>query len=132
MAQAKRSLIIYDLAKVDLHGPGVTCVHVKAIPGMLLALVLCFDNRRSRDLASSGETSSPKGHKYVWYAVTGYAVGLVAALAAGILTRSPQPALLYLVPSTLGPVIFIAWTRKELEELWDGNPTGEKPRMVDV
>jgi hypothetical protein len=33
----------------------------------------------------------------VWYALIGYGVGLVAALAAGILSQSPQPALLYVV-----------------------------------
>ncbi|OVA14051.1 Presenilin/signal peptide peptidase [Macleaya cordata] len=94
-----------------------------AIPGMLLALVLCFDHRRSRDSMTPMEVSSAKGQKYIWYAVSGYAIGLVTALAAGILTQSPQPALLYLVPSTLGPVIVISWFRKELMELWEG--TGE-------
>ncbi|CAI5479047.1 unnamed protein product [Closterium sp. Yama58-4] len=59
---------------------------------------------------------------YVWVAAVGYAVGLVAALAAGVLTRSPQPALLYLVPSTLGPVSLVAWRRGELADLWDGSP----------
>ncbi|KAH0449194.1 hypothetical protein IEQ34_022994 [Dendrobium chrysotoxum] len=88
-----------------------------AIPGMLLALVLCFDHRKSKE--NSLDLTS-KGHKYVWYAVSGYAVGLVAALAAGILSQSPQPALLYLVPSTLGPVIVLSWSRNELTELWEG------------
>ncbi|CAI5528540.1 unnamed protein product, partial [Closterium sp. Naga37s-1] len=59
---------------------------------------------------------------YMWVAAVGYAVGLVAALAAGVLTRSPQPALLYLVPSTLGPVSLVAWRRGELADLWDGSP----------
>ncbi|XP_026379748.1 signal peptide peptidase-like 1 [Papaver somniferum] len=92
-----------------------------AIPGMLLALVLCFDHRRTRDSATPMELSSTKGQKYIWYAVCGYAIGLVTALAAGILSQSPQPALLYLVPSTLGPVMIISWFRKELVELWEGN-----------
>ncbi|XP_074578953.1 signal peptide peptidase-like 1 [Curcuma longa] len=92
-----------------------------AIPGMLLALVLCFDHRKSRDISFPPETSSSsKGSKYFWWALSGYAIGLVTALSAGILTRSPQPALLYLVPSTLGPVIFLSWRRNELWELWDG------------
>lgn len=68
-----------------------------AIPAMLLALVLCFDDRKSKDSANPLELASTKGHNYIWYAVSGYAVGLVTALAAGILTHSPQPALLYLV-----------------------------------
>ncbi|XP_058084157.1 signal peptide peptidase-like 1 [Magnolia sinica] len=102
-----------------------------AIPGMLLALVLCFDHRKTRDSGSPVDTSSSKGHKYMWYAVSGYAIGLVTALAAGILTHSPQPALLYLVPSTLGPVVFIAWTRKELMELWEGSGSSDKGHVME-
>lgn len=64
---------------------------------MLLALVLCFDYRKSRDTVNLFELNSSKGHKYIWYALPGYAIGLVTALAAGVLTHSPQPALLYLV-----------------------------------
>ncbi|KAK6925822.1 Peptidase A22B, signal peptide peptidase [Dillenia turbinata] len=91
-----------------------------AIPAMLLALVLGFDHRKSRDLLNPLDMGSSKGHKYIWFALSGYAVGLVTALSAGVLTRSPQPALLYLVPSTLGPIVFISWIRKELTELWEG------------
>lgn len=64
---------------------------------MLLALVLCFDHQKSRDVTSPADASPSRGHRYIHYAVSGYAIGLVSALAAGILTRSPQPALLYLV-----------------------------------
>ncbi|GMH08983.1 hypothetical protein Nepgr_010823 [Nepenthes gracilis] len=98
-----------------------------AIPAMLLALILYFDHRKSRESFSPLDFASPKGHKYVWYAISGYAIGLVSALAAGILTGSPQPALLYLVPSTLGPVIVVSWRRRELTELWEGLV----PNLVD-
>ncbi|KAL6123229.1 hypothetical protein ACLB2K_075751 [Fragaria x ananassa] len=91
-----------------------------AIPAMLLALVLCFDYRKSSNTVNLLDMHSSKGHKYIWYALPGYAIGLVTALAAGVLTQSPQPALLYLVPSTLGPIVVISWIRKELAELWDG------------
>lgn len=67
------------------------------MPAMLLALVLCFDHRKSRDTVSLVDLHSSKGHKYIWYALPGYAIGLVTALSAGVLTHSPQPALLYLV-----------------------------------
>lgn len=69
----------------------------QAIPSMLLALVLCFDHRKSRDSVNLLDIYSSKGTKYIWYALAGYAIGLVTALSAGVLTRSPQPALLYLV-----------------------------------
>ncbi|KAH7365457.1 hypothetical protein KP509_18G029200 [Ceratopteris richardii] len=104
-----------------------------AIPGMLLALVLCFDNRISKVYGS--ETSPSLKHRtYHWYALWGYALGLIAALAAGVLMHAPQPALLYLVPSTLGPVMFLAWVRNELHELWNGpRPViNEKPHIMEV
>lgn len=69
----------------------------QAIPGMLLALVLCFDHRKGRDFDMELAFPKVNGSKYIWYAASGYAAGLIAALAAGVLTRSPQPALLYLV-----------------------------------
>ena len=105
-----------------------------AIPGMLLALVLCFDYRKSRDTVNLLELHSSKGHKYIWYALPGYAIGLVTALAAGVLTHSPQPALLYLVPSTLGPVVVISWMKRELFELWEGNTPNlnDKDREIEV
>lgn len=74
---------------------------LQAIPAMLLALVLCFDHQRNRDPVNILDIHSSKGHKYIWYALPGYAIGLVTALAAGVLTHSPQPALLYLVSCLL-------------------------------
>ncbi|KAK9293306.1 hypothetical protein L1049_021298 [Liquidambar formosana] len=105
-----------------------------AIPAMLLALVLYFDHKKSRDLVDPLDIHSSKGHKYIWYALPGYAIGLVTALAAGVLTHLPQPALLYLVPSTLGPIIVISWIRKELTELWEGTMPNlnDKARLIEA
>ncbi|KAJ7562969.1 hypothetical protein O6H91_03G090900 [Diphasiastrum complanatum] len=105
-----------------------------AIPGMLLALVLCFDHKKCKDHNTDIEMVFAKRYKYIWYALFGYTIGLVAALAAGVLTQSPQPALLYLVPSTLGPVAFVAWARSEFLELWNGpRPIlMEKARLMEV
>ena len=77
----------------------------QAIPAMLLALVLCFDHRKNREAVSTLDFASSRGHKYIWYAISGYAIGLVTALAAGTLTHSPQPALLYLVSSLISSKI---------------------------
>ncbi|KAF3660597.1 Signal peptide peptidase-like 1 [Capsicum annuum] len=112
-----------------------------AIPSMLLALVLCFDHRKSKGSENISDVplrkediSSPKGFKYIRHALAGYSLGVVTALAAGILTHSAQPALLYLVPLTLGPVIVISWMRKELAELWEGSPPNinEKTHFTEV
>lgn len=106
-----------------------------AIPGMLLALVLSFDHRKSKDVAVASDMSpSSKRRKYVWYALTGYGVGLVTALAAGILSQSPQPALLYLVPSTLGPIVYVSWLRNDLWELWEGSGAtlSDKAHLLEV
>jgi hypothetical protein len=37
-----------------------------------------------------------------------------------------QPALLYIVPFTLGTVILLGWWRKELKDLWNNEDTSEK------
>lgn len=105
-----------------------------AMPAMLLALVLCFDHRKSSNTVSLFDLHSSKGHKYIWYALPGYAIGLVTALSAGVLTHSPQPALLYLVPSTLGPVIVMSWLRKDLGELWEGTlpNINDKSHQIEV
>lgn len=89
-----------------------------AIPGMLLSLVLCFDHRKFREHDNEGTFS--RGNKYIQFGGCGYAVGMIAALAAGLLSQSAQPALLYLVPSTLGSILCAAWARGELAELWSG------------
>ncbi|GFY81935.1 similar to SIGNAL PEPTIDE PEPTIDASE-LIKE 1 [Actinidia rufa] len=68
-----------------------------AIPSMLLALVLCFDHRKSRDSVNPLELASPKGQKYIWCHLT------------------------------LGPIIVVSWMRKELaEQSWEGNITDHK------
>lgn len=46
--------------------------------------------------------------------------GLLLALTSGVLFRAAQPALLYLVPCTLLPVVARAAARAELGELWGG------------
>ncbi|XP_045823700.1 signal peptide peptidase-like 1 [Trifolium pratense] len=87
-------------------------------PGHVPGWVLCFDYRKSRDTINLTELHSSKGHKYIWYALPGYAIGLITALAAGVLTHSPQPALLYLILSKvktsgadplLGPLSSDSW-----------------------
>ena len=49
-----------------------------------------------------------------------YGVGLIITFAALYLMKEGQPALVYLVPSTLLTVIVISLIRKEFCNLWHG------------
>lgn len=50
----------------------------------------------------------------------GYAVGLFMAMVMAFVYHIAQPALLYLVPTTLITMIVVANSRKELHKLWIG------------
>ena len=56
--------------------------------------------------------------------IVAYAIGLLMANVAVYLMEMGQPALLYLVPCTLGTMTFMGWRRNELRGLWDG------PRLI--
>ena len=62
-------------------------------------------------------------HGYFWPNVFGYAVGLVLtylALWFEVGGSQGQPALLYLVPCTLGLTLLLAWRRKHLPLMLQG------------
>ena len=61
---------------------------------------------------------------YFFPLIIAYAVGLLMANAAVYLMNMGQPALLYLVPCTLGTMAFMGWRRHELVGLWEG------PRVI--
>ena len=42
---------------------------------------------------------------------------------------SGQPALLYIVPFTLGTTVVIGWLRKELRQLWTGQPVSHDDQL---
>jgi minor histocompatibility antigen H13 len=82
-----------------------------AIPAFFCALLNAFD----ASLAADDPDAPPP--PYQRNAVAAYAVGLVAAFAANELVRRGQPALLYLVPATLGSALLTAAHRNELRTL---------------
>lgn len=83
------------------------------LPGLLVA----FTARYDRSLG----TPLHKGyfHLMIW----GYAVGLMMANMAVYLMQMGQPALLYLVPCTLGVLSAVAYRDGTLQQLWDGPPS---------
>jgi len=83
------------------------------LPGLLLTYLLRFDYRHpgSKDGCRIG---------YFQIGCIGYAAGLMLANAAVYLMQMGQPALLYLVPCTLGVISAVSWSRGQFDEMWEG------------
>ena len=56
----------------------------------------------------------------------GYIVGMCFAFIAIFIMNKGQPALLYLVPCTLGPLLLLAWCRGHLRPLWKAYVPNDK------
>ncbi|GAQ79878.1 Signal peptide peptidase [Klebsormidium nitens] len=79
------------------------------LPGLLVAFTLRFDCEEKRSWSGG----------YFLYSSIGYGVGLLCTYAAlALMSGQGQPALLYLVPCTLGTLLILAWYRGELAALW--------------
>ena len=55
---------------------------------------------------------------YFMSIMTAYVFGLAVAFAANEITGLGQPALLYLVPSCIGALVFTSMSRREFDRLW--------------
>ncbi|KAK9062683.1 hypothetical protein SSX86_019872 [Deinandra increscens subsp. villosa] len=90
-------------------------------PGLLLSFTVRYDKAKKRTL---------KDGYFVWLAI-GYACGLLFTyLALYLMNGHGQPALLYLVPCTLGTCIILGFVRGELSELWNYNASESKQTLV--
>ncbi|RZB54364.1 Signal peptide peptidase-like 2 isoform C [Glycine soja] len=79
-------------------------------PGLLISFAHRFDKDNGRG-ASNG---------YFLWLVVGYGIGLVLTyLGLYLMNGNGQPALLYLVPCTLGVTVILGCIRGELESLWN-------------
>lgn len=104
------------------------------IPGLLLSYCLRWDYDSARGLGARGANGLDnnaggavvammmKGKLMGYWpvAVIGYVLGLACANMAVSLMQMGQPALLYLVPCTLIPVMMLAHSRGELPAMWQG------------
>jgi signal peptide peptidase-like protein 2B len=116
---------------VDANIPSI------AVPGLLLSFAARFDAAKALvGLASGGNRqqataivdcvrsnglldSARRGYYFVPLVIS-YAIGLMMANVAVYVMEMGQPALLYLVPCTLGTMIYLGWKQHELRALWDG------------
>eukprot|EP00434_Breviolum_minutum_P012303 symbB.v1.2.010842.t1/scaffold717.1/size169572/4 len=80
-----------------------------ALPGLLVSFL------RRHDILSHKKI----GEGYFLPSLVGYFVGLCATIVALTVMKMGQPALLYLVPCTLGLTVLLSLCRGELMLLWD-------------
>lgn len=109
------------------------------VPGLLLSFAARFDaaktlvsivsGGRKQEACQPGSIDCGVSHTmiqngrrgtYFFPLVIAYAVGLMMANVAVYVMNMGQPALLYLVPCTLGTMCYIGWKQHELKALWEG------------
>eukprot|EP00933_Yihiella_yeosuensis_P062677 TRINITY_DN65660_c0_g1_i1.p1 TRINITY_DN65660_c0_g1~~TRINITY_DN65660_c0_g1_i1.p1 ORF type:complete len:540 (+),score=71.41 TRINITY_DN65660_c0_g1_i1:65-1684(+) len=81
-----------------------------ALPGLLVSYL------RRHDIMSRRRFTEG----YFFPSLIGYFLGLCVTIAALCIMKMGQPALLYLVPGTLGLTLVLSSSRGELQNLWDG------------
>ncbi|KAL1501456.1 hypothetical protein ABEB36_006772 [Hypothenemus hampei] len=84
------------------------------MPGLLLCFVLRYDAYKK----SQGLT--PTGSKITYFhcSLLGYFLGLLTATVSSEVFKAAQPALLYLVPFTLLPLLTMAYLKGDLRRMW--------------
>ncbi|KAJ4766166.1 signal peptide peptidase [Rhynchospora pubera] len=79
-------------------------------PGLLVAFSYRYDRTNQKGIRNG---------YFLWLTI-GYAFGLfLTYIALFLMDGQGQPALLYLVPCTLGLVVILGWLRGELYDLWN-------------
>jgi len=86
------------------------------MPGLLLCFVMRYDNYKKQTAAASDTEQSKI--TYFHCSLIGYIVGLVTATVASEVYKAAQPALLYLVPFTLLPILIMAYLKGDLRKMW--------------
>ena len=92
------------------------------LPGLLIAFALRYDWAAKKSL---------QGGYFLW-SMIGYGFGLfITYVALNLMDGNGQPALLYIVPSTLGTILVLGWSRGELSNLWTkGEPQRTCPHVA--
>ncbi|XP_064612226.1 signal peptide peptidase-like 3 [Liolophura sinensis] len=94
------------------------------MPGLLLCFVLRYDAYKRAQLVGNAETGVPPPPNYVQRityfhcSLVGYFLGLLTATVSSEVFRAAQPALLYLVPFTLLPLLTMAYLKGDLRRMW--------------
>ncbi|CAD5125354.1 DgyrCDS13592 [Dimorphilus gyrociliatus] len=106
------------------------------MPGLLLCFVLRYDAYKKSQLPC-GETGAPTTsyHRITYFhcSLIGYFLGLLTATLSSEIFKAAQPALLYLVPFTLLPLLIMAYLKGDLRRMWhEPFIIHQPPRYMDV
>ncbi|CAF0921454.1 unnamed protein product [Rotaria sordida] len=89
------------------------------MPGLVLCFVLRFESRkRANSLHNNDPLSFINRLTYFQCCLIGYCAGLLAATISSEVFKCAQPALLFLVPFTLIPLLLIAHLKGDLSSMW--------------
>ncbi|XP_052822854.1 signal peptide peptidase-like 3 [Octopus bimaculoides] len=94
------------------------------MPGLLLCFVLRYDAYKKSQL-NSIEAGIPQPINtiqkitYFHCSLIGYFLGLLTATVSSEVFKAAQPALLYLVPFTLLPLLTMAYLKGDLRRMWN-------------
>lgn len=92
------------------------------MPGLLLCFVLRYDAYKKSQLHLAETGLPPPNHlnklSYFHCSLIGYFLGLLTATVSSEVFKAAQPALLYLVPFTLLPLLTMAYLKGDLRRMW--------------
>ncbi|XP_041971976.1 signal peptide peptidase-like 3 [Aricia agestis] len=93
------------------------------MPGLLLCFVLRYDAYKKATLVCQmGQVPGPRSMSsrvtYFHCSLLGYFLGLLTATVSAEVFKAAQPALLYLVPFTLLPLLTMAYVKGDLRRMW--------------
>ncbi|XP_014477072.1 PREDICTED: signal peptide peptidase-like 3 [Dinoponera quadriceps] len=103
------------------------------MPGLLLCFVLRYDAYKKTQLLPGGcETGVPPPRhlsriSYFHCSLIGYFLGLLTATVSSEVFKAAQPALLYLVPFTLLPLLTMAYLKGDLRRMWSEPFISQQP-----
>ncbi|CAG0893864.1 unnamed protein product [Cyprideis torosa] len=94
------------------------------MPGLLLCFVMRYDAWKRLQVSQAGDSGLPppashlRSISYFHCSLIGYFLGLLTATVSSEVFKAAQPALLYLVPFTLLPLLTMAYLKGDLRRMW--------------
>lgn len=98
------------------------------LPGLFIVFLYSLDKFLDREEKVVLKNLKESYLSYFTLSLLEYSLGYLVTIISGRLMKSGQPALLYLVPFTLGLTALIAWWRGDLGVLWRGVATKKEEK----